>query len=72
MLTADELLAGSALTFEVEVPAALLTAGVATTGRTVRLRPLTVHDLQRILDGDIGRIVEALQEAVDEENFGEG
>jgi len=33
---------------------------------------LTVHDLQRILDGDIGRIVEALQEAVDEENFGEG
>ena len=33
---------------------------------------LTVHDLQRILDGDIGRIVEALQEAVDEENLGEG
>ena len=33
---------------------------------------LTVHDLQRILDGDIGRIVEALQEAVDAENFGEG
>ena len=33
---------------------------------------LTVHDLQRILDGDLGRIVEALQEAADEENFGEG
>jgi len=33
---------------------------------------LTVHDLQRILDGDIGRIVDALQDAVDEENFGEG
>lgn len=48
MLTADELLAGSALTFEVEVPAALLSAGVATTGRTVRLRPLTVHDLQLV------------------------
>src|SRR5262245_7127693 len=48
MLTADELLAGSALTFEVEVPAALLSAGVAMTGRTVRLRPLTVHDLQLI------------------------
>ncbi len=32
---------------------------------------LTVHDLQRILDGDIGRIIEALQEAADEENFGE-
>ena len=33
---------------------------------------LTVHDLQRILDGDLGRIVEALQEAADEENLGEG
>ena len=33
---------------------------------------LTVHDLQRILDGDLGRIIEALQEAADEENFGEG
>ena len=30
---------------------------------------LTVHDLQRILDGDLGRIVEALQEAADEENL---
>ena len=33
---------------------------------------LTVHDLQRILDGDLGRIIEALQEAADEENLGEG
>ena len=33
---------------------------------------LTMHDLQRILDGDLGRIIEALQEAADEENFGEG
>jgi peptide chain release factor 1 len=33
---------------------------------------LPVHDLQRILDGDLGRIVEALQEAADEENLGEG
>jgi peptide chain release factor 1 len=32
---------------------------------------LTVHDLQRILDGDIGRIIEALQEAADEENLGD-
>jgi peptide chain release factor 1 len=32
---------------------------------------LTLHDLQRILDGDIGRIIEALQEAADEENLGE-
>jgi len=33
---------------------------------------LTVHDLQRILDGDLGRIVEALQEAADEESLGDG
>ena len=33
---------------------------------------LTLHDLQRILDGDLGRIIEALQEAADEENLGEG
>ena len=32
---------------------------------------LTVHDLQRIMDGDIGKIIEALQEAADEENFGD-
>jgi peptide chain release factor 1 len=31
---------------------------------------LTMHDLQRILDGDlIGKIIEALQEAADEENL---
>jgi peptide chain release factor 1 len=33
---------------------------------------LTVHDLQRIMDGDLGRLIEALQEAADEENLGEG
>jgi peptide chain release factor 1 len=33
---------------------------------------LSVHDLQRILDGDLGRIIEPLQEAADEENLGEG
>ena len=33
---------------------------------------LTVHDLQRILDGDLGRMIEALQEAADEENLSEG
>jgi peptide chain release factor 1 len=32
---------------------------------------LTLHDLQRILDGDLGRVIEALQEAADEENLGE-
>jgi len=33
---------------------------------------LTMHNLQGILDGDLGRIIEALQEAADEENLGEG
>ena len=47
MLTADELLAGSALTFEVEVPPHLLPAKGTHAG-TVRLRPLTVSDLQLI------------------------
>jgi peptide chain release factor 1 len=33
---------------------------------------LTMHDLQRILDGDLlGRVIEALQEAADEENLSE-
>jgi peptide chain release factor 1 len=32
---------------------------------------LTLHDLQRILDGDLGRIIDSLQEAADEENLGE-
>ena len=45
-LDADELLAGSALRFEVELPAALL--GSARVPGTVRMRPLTVLDLQRI------------------------
>ncbi len=43
-LTADELLAGSALRFEVELPAALL-GSARLPGGTVRLRPLTVLDL---------------------------
>ena len=32
---------------------------------------LTLHDLQRVLDGDLGRVIEALQEAADEENLGD-
>jgi hypothetical protein len=48
MLSAEELLAGSSLTFEVEVPAEVLRpTGQAGPGR-VRLRPLTVHDLQLV------------------------
>ena len=46
-LTADELLAGSSLTHEVDIPADLLGGKVAEGGRVV-LRPLTVRDLQRI------------------------
>ena len=57
MLTAEELLAGSALTHEVEVPGAVLHPGDGNgnggggEGRTVRLRPLTVRDLQLISRG---------------------
>jgi len=50
MLSPEELLAGSALRFEVEVPTEVLRPGAAPEngpGR-VRLRPLTVADLQLI------------------------
>ncbi len=49
-LTAEELLAGSALTHEVEIPPELLggNGGGAGTGGRVILRPLTVRHLQRI------------------------
>lgn len=48
-LTAEELLAGSTLTHEVEVPADLLNSnGDGPTEARVVLRPLTVRDLQRI------------------------
>jgi hypothetical protein len=50
MLSAEELLAGSRLTFDVDVPGAVLHPDDpdAADG-TVRLRPLTVHDLQLIV-----------------------
>lgn len=57
MLSAEELLAGSELTFVVEVPGALLRAGEGgvpegggngAAGGTVELRPLTVRDLQLV------------------------
>jgi hypothetical protein len=47
MLTAEELLAGGALTFDVTVPAAVLSAAGMASGQ-VRLKPLTVRDLQLI------------------------
>jgi hypothetical protein len=53
MLAVEDLLAGSALTFDVEVPASVLRPGGQDPGggelpETVRLRPLTVADLQTI------------------------
>src|SRR5947208_3342799 len=52
MLSAEDLLAGSGLTFEVEIPADVLSPanGASPDGaaRRVRLRPLTVRDLQLI------------------------
>lgn len=48
-LTAEELLAGGALTHEVEIPPDLLgTNGDGPAGARLMLRPLTVRDLQRI------------------------
>ena len=51
MLSAEELLAGGDLTFEVEVPPEVLHPAEDADGEaptTVRLRPLTVRDLQLI------------------------
>jgi len=48
-LTSEELLAGGALTYEVEIPAELVGAnGHGPAEARVVLRPLTVRDLQRI------------------------
>ena len=55
-LSAEELLAGSSLTYEIEVPAQVLSPtesvangdGNTSAGRKVRLRPLNVRDLQLI------------------------
>jgi hypothetical protein len=52
MLSPEELLAGSALTYEIEVPAEVLRPGAPSSdadgGGKVRLRPLTVADLQAV------------------------
>ena len=47
MLSAEELLAGSAVTVEVEIPISLLGESDAQ-DRLVRLKPLSVHDLRLI------------------------
>lgn len=48
MLTADELLAGSGLTYQIEVPSELLRPGSSGAPQYVRMRPLTIKDLQLI------------------------
>ena len=51
LLTADELLAGSALTHDLDVPPAVLAAAAdpdaPDAAARVRMRPLTVRDVQR-------------------------
>ncbi len=50
-MTADELLAGSAIVHDVEVPAYLVVPGDGSQGKSptkVKLRPLTVRDIQRL------------------------
>ncbi|MCA9941843.1 MAG: hypothetical protein KC449_00110 [Anaerolineales bacterium] len=49
MLTAEQLLAGSSLRHEVEIPSAVMKGNGRTATETrIVLRPLTVNDLQRI------------------------
>ena len=47
-ISADELLAGSALTHEVDLPAALVGGGAGVQDTRITLRPLTVRDVQRV------------------------
>jgi len=50
-MTAEELLAGSSIAHEVEVPASIISPGGAAPakeGMKVKLRPLTVRDVQRV------------------------
>jgi len=62
-LTAEELLAGSAITHQVEVPPDLIgTNGKTPSPAQVRLRPLTVRDLQQI--GKAGQDDEAISAAL--------
>lgn len=61
-LTAEELLAGGALTHEVEVSHDLLGGAGGPGGARVTLRPLTVRDLQRI--GKAAREDESLSAAL--------
>jgi hypothetical protein len=46
-LSAEELLAGSSIQHDIQIPATLLAQGTSA-GARVRLRPLTVHDVQLV------------------------
>jgi hypothetical protein len=61
MLTTEELLAGGSLTHEVEIPADLLHLN-GSSNQVVKLRPLTVRDLQLI--GKAARDDESLSAAL--------
>lgn len=55
-VTAEELLAGREMTFEVEIPAQILSPSLEnghqeTAGKKIQLRPLTVKDVQLIAKG---------------------
>ena len=55
-VTAEELLAGREMTFEVEIPAQILSPSLenghhANDGKKIQLRPLTVKDVQLIAKG---------------------
>lgn len=70
LLSAEELLAGADASYDVDVPVELL-AGAgspATTPRRVRLRPLTIHDVQLIAkaarDDDVLTSVLMIQRAL--------
>lgn len=51
MLTAEELLAGAEMTFEVAIPAELLAANASGSGNsnTIRIRPLSIGTFQLIM-----------------------
>ncbi len=49
MLTAEDLLAGAGATYTIEVPAAALRPDDSGVAGTVTLRPLTVRDIQRVM-----------------------
>src|SRR4051794_16264027 len=68
MLSAEDLLAGADTSYDVEVPDALLNGSGGAPARRVRLRPLTIHDVQLIAkaarDDDVLTSVLMIQRAL--------